>query len=189
MATSWINLKGTIKWARVYEPDEAFGQKNWKLNFYPANEAEWEKFRKTGLMLKEQEDIDGKFITFRRPTTKVIKDELVVFAPPEITGEVKVTYKNSVNGERLRQYNKGDKVEIQREGEIVTIGNGTEAIVNVSYYPTLKGPGHRLESLKVISLVEYNGSATVDADTVDNDTSEKNQASSFSKDLDDTIPF
>jgi len=186
MATNWLNLKGTIKWAKVYEPDEAFGQKNWKINFYPANEAEWEKFNKTGLMLKVNEDTDGKYVTFRRPTTKVIKDELVVFLPPELTGEVKVTYKNGINGERLRQYNKGDKVEVEREGDQTTLGNGTEAIVNICYYSTLKGPGHRLESLKIISLVEYGGNS---GPTVSEDTTEEDQPSTFTKDLDDDIPF
>lgn len=189
MTTKYINLKGSLKWAKVYEPDEAFGQKNWKICFYPADDKEWEKFNKTGLQLKRQEDTDGEYVTFRRPTSKVIKDDLVMFSPPEITGEVNVSYKDQ-DGNRIRQYNKGDKVTVTRDGEPVNIGNGTEAIVNLSYYQTAKGPGHRLESIRILSLVEYYPSDfPTDTPKKEEPKKEEKKSEDKKKELNDDIPW
>lgn len=159
MATQYTNLKGVLKWAKVYDPDEAFGTKNWKVNLYFHDEKELEKFQRTGLQMGIKEDMDGKYITLRRPVQKLIRDDLVMFSPPEITGVVNVKYVNE-DGEKVRQFNKGDKVKVIREGEPVLLGNGTVGIVNLSYYNTSKGFGHRLESIRVIDLVEYEGNAS-----------------------------
>lgn len=154
MATKYQNLKVKLKWAKVYEPDAFMGAENWKVSAYPVDEKEWDKFKATGLELGIKTDADGEYITLRRPTKKLIKDELVVFAPPEITGVVNVTYENEL-GERVRQYNKGDKVKLVTNGEQEIIPNGSLAIVNFSYYDTIKGKGHRLESLRILELAEY----------------------------------
>lgn len=154
MATRYQNLKVKLKWAKVYEPDAFMGAENWKVSAYPVDEKEWDKFKATGLELGIKTDADGEYITLRRPTKKLIKDELVVFAPPEITGVVNVTYENEL-GERVRQYNKGDKVKLVTNGEQEIIPNGSLAIVNFSYYDTIKGKGHRLESLRILELAEY----------------------------------
>lgn len=183
--TKYTNLKGKIKWAKVYEPDIAFGAENWKVNFYPADGKEWEKFHKTGLQLKVKSDDDGDFVQLRRPTKKVIKDELVIFSPPEITGQVSVQYVNP-EGLRVRQYNKGDKVEVIRTGEPVELGNGTEVIVNLSYYETAKGPGHRLESITVLDLVEF---IRNDVPTMVPKEEEEEVVEEHNKDLNDKIPW
>lgn len=154
MATKYQNLKVKLKWCKVYEPDAFMGAENWKVSAYPVDEKEWDKFKATGLELGVKTDADGEYITLRRPTKKLIKDELVVFAPPEITGVVNVTYENEL-GERIRQYNKGDKVKLVTNGEQEMIPNGSLAIVNFSYYDTIKGKGHRLESLRILELAEY----------------------------------
>lgn len=154
MATRYQNLKVKLKWCKVYEPDAFMGAENWKVSAYPVDEKEWDKFKATGLELGVKTDADGEYITLRRPTKKLIKDELVVFAPPEITGVVNVTYENEL-GERVRQYNKGDKVKLVTNGEQEMIPNGSLAIVNFSYYDTIKGKGHRLESLRILELAEY----------------------------------
>jgi len=154
VATRYQNLKVKLKWCKVYEPDAFMGAENWKVSAYPVDEKEWDKFKATGLELGVKTDADGEYITLRRPTKKLIKDELVVFAPPEITGVVNVTYENEL-GERVRQYNKGDKVKLVTNGEQEMIPNGSLAIVNFSYYDTIKGKGHRLESLRILELAEY----------------------------------
>lgn len=173
MSTKWINIKGTIKWAKVYDPDVAFGTENWKVNLYPSDGKEWEKFQKTGLALKVREDDDGKYITLRRPTKKLIRDDLVIFMPPEITGKVQVTYKDT-EGNKVRQYNKGDKTNVITEGDRVELGNGTEVIANFCYYDTSKGPGHRLEGLRVLELVEYVPVEKLEDDEVENKTITEN---------------
>lgn len=191
MATQYANLKGTIKWAKLYEPDSYAGAENWTLNFYPYDGAEWEKFQKTGLQLKVKDDPDGtsgKFFKLRRPTKKLIRDDLVVFSPPEITGKVNVSYQDA-DGNKIRQYNKGDKVSVQRVGDPVDLGNGTLVVVNISYYDTAKGKGHRLENVTVLDLVEYK-SAEPKAPVHEDAPKEEPKTDKKSKeDLNDDIPW
>jgi hypothetical protein len=194
MATRYQSLRGMIKWAKVYEPDSFLGAENYKISFYPANEDEWTKFKATGLELQPKEDTDGvsgKYITLRRPTKKLIKDDLIVFTPPEITGEVQVSYQDE-NGTKVRQYNKADKLKINRVGEPIELGNGTEVVVNFSYYDTIKGKGHRLENIRVTKLVEYdreNTEASTVKEEVEVKKETKTEKKSLKEELNDEIPF
>lgn len=168
MTTQYINLKGSVKWAKVYEPDVAFGTETYNLNFFPLDGAEWEKFQKTGLQMGVKDDPDGagKFIKLRRPRKKTIGDDLIFFSPPEISGKVQVSYVDS-EGNKKRQFLKheGEPTRVVAEGSLndkgypVDIGNGSLVVVNVSYYDTAKGKGHRLESINVLDLVEYQKSS------------------------------
>lgn len=190
MATRYLSLRGQIKWAKVYEPDAFMGAENYKLSFYPGNEDEWAKFKATGLELQPKEDTDGvsgKYITLRRPTKKLIKDDLIVFTPPKITGEVNVSYQDE-NGTEVRQYNKADKVKVNRVGEPTELGNGTEVIVNFSYYDTIKGKGHRLENIRVLKLVEYDRENIPEKEEVEVKEVKK-ETKTLSEDLNDEIPF
>ena len=154
MATEWHNIKAKLKWVKVYEPDEYAGAKRWMVNAYPYDGKEWEKVQKSGIQTQPKEDADGKYITLRRATTKVFKDDLVVFCPPEVTGAVEVTYVDD-SGEKIRSYTKGEyKGNINMKGEKQNIDNGSVAIVNFCTYDTKQGKGHRLESLKILDLVQ-----------------------------------
>lgn len=153
MATKWITVRGVVRWTKVYEPDAFMGAENWKVDFAPLNAQERKKWDDTGIQLKFRKEDDGlEYTRLRRPVKKVFSDEVTFFAPPEITGAVSVQYQDE-NGERIRQYKKGDKVN--RVGEPVEIGNGSEVLVNVCYYDTVKGKGHRLESINVLNLIEF----------------------------------
>ncbi len=168
MATEYFNVKGSVKWVKVYEPDEYAGAKRWMVNFYPFDGKEWEKIQKSGIQTQTKSDDDGKYITLRRPTTKVIKDDLVIFCPPEITGAVNVQYLNP-EGERIRSYTKGEfKGDVILKGEKQNIDNGSVVIVNFCVYDTKQGKGHRLESLKVLDLVQREKSEEVSEDEKDN---------------------
>lgn len=152
MATTYASLKGKIKWPKVYEPDEYAGSKRWMVDFFPSDGAEWEKITKSGLQVEPKVSEDGKYIRLRRDCQKLIGDNLVVFCPPEITGAVEVHYTNA-EGDKVRSYNKGEKITINRVGETAPIGNGSLALVNISLFDTARGKGHRLESIKVLDLV------------------------------------
>lgn len=153
MATKWITVRGVVRWTKVYEPDAFMGAENWKVDFAPLNAQERKKWDDTGIQLKFRKEDDGlEYTRLRRPVKKVFSDEVTFFAPPEITGAVSVQYQDE-NGERIRQYKKGDKVN--RVGEPIEIGNGSEVLVNVCYYDTVKGKGHRLESINVLNLIEF----------------------------------
>lgn len=153
MATRWLTVKGIVKWSKVYELDAFLGSSNWKVDFAPLNAVERKKWDDSGIQLKFRKEDDGlEYCRLRRPEKKVFNDETTFFAPPEITGAVSVQYQDE-NGERIRVYKKGDKVN--RVGEPVEIGNGSEVLVNVCYYDTVKGKGHRLESINVLNLIEF----------------------------------
>lgn len=186
MATKYYTLKGSIKWAKIYEPDEFSGVKRWMLNFYPADGAEWEKFQKMGTELGIKEDEDGKYVTFRRPASKVIGDNFVIFSPPEISGAVEVRYVND-EGISVRSYNKGDKVTVTRIGEQVPLGNGSVVLVNLAVYDVKVAGnvarGHRLENIKVLDLVAYeegSGPGKVDPKIVEE--AKKAQAAALKED-------
>lgn len=186
-----MNLKGTIKWAKVYEPDNFSGAEFWAICLYPHDGAEWEKFHKSGLQLKVKEDTDGvsgKFIKLRRSCSKMIKDEIVKFSPPEITGKVNVSYQDD-EGNKVRQYNKGDKVKINRVGDPVLLGNGSLVIANLSYYDTAKGKGHRLENITVLELVSYEATETTTRTPENTPDEPKKPEVDMKKELNDDIPW
>jgi len=164
------------------------GAENWKLSFFPENEKEWEKFKSTGLQLKVKKDEtdNADYFQLRRPTKKLIKDDLIIFSPPEITGKVQVSYVDA-DGNKVRQYNKADKLTVTRQGDPIELGNGTQVLVNFSYYDTIKGPGHRLENITVLDLVEYDR----DAPKAEPEKKEapKEEAEDLKKDLNDDIPW
>lgn len=131
MSTQYYNFSGTAEWAMVYRPDTKY--QNFKINVY-LDDTSWEKFKESGLSLapkKGNGEIKGEFITFRRPERKLIKGDVVEFGPPDVFGP---------NGEQ-------DYREL--------IGNGSKVSVNVSVYDTMKGKGHRLNSVHVLELVKY----------------------------------
>lgn len=154
MASKWISVKGIARWAKVYTPDAFMGAENYKIDFAPIDALEQKKLDDSGIQLTaKKNDEDGlDYIRLRRPVKKVFSDEVTFFAPPEISGKVTVQYQDE-NGDRLRQYKKGDK--INRVGDPVEIGNGSTVIANICVYDTVKGKGHRLEGLTVLDLVEY----------------------------------
>lgn len=170
--TKWYNFEGTVNWAKVFEPDEFRGAKNWTIDFYPKNEAEQKAIIATGIQGKFKEDKDGKsYIRFRRPTQKKIGQKEVIFAPPIIydaNGNVLVKYTND-EGEDVRSYDPGLALKVV--GEPLSIGNGTKVVVNVSVYDTAYGPGNRFESLKILELVEYKRQEA--SDDVESDTAEE----------------
>lgn len=133
MSTKYINLTGTTKWVNgayggLFEPDPKYG--NFVVRLYP-DPASWDKFKKSGLRLEPKTDEDGDYVQFRRAEQKLMKKELVNFGRP------KVFFKEGVEPTR-------------------NIGNGSTIEVNVAVYDTREGKGHRLESVKVIELVEFN---------------------------------
>jgi len=158
MASKWINIKGEIDWAHVYEPDEyPPGNLRFKVDFYP-DEAEWKKIESAGLQLEPKEGRDGKkFITLRRQQKRVFPkdDEATYFNPPEITGAINVSYVDSVTGAKVRSYKKSDGIKITVVGDQTALGNGSKVIANVNVYPASKGAGTRLESINVLDLVEF----------------------------------
>jgi len=127
MATSAVYLSGKAKWAKVYQPDDKY--QNWTVQLYMDKDS-LKKYQESGMSMAIKEDEDGKYVTFRRPMAKLIKQEMVKFAPPTVVDSDGNTF---------------DK----------TIGNGSDVTIKVLVYDTMKGPGHRLEAVRVDKWVEY----------------------------------
>lgn len=127
MATKYIHLHGKVKWVKAYRPDEKYD--NYSVQMY-LDEPSQRIFNESGLTLAAKRDDDGEFYTFRRPETKLIKKEVVVFGPPKVFD---------------RNNNEFSQI----------IGNGSSATIKVSVYDTIKGKGHRWEAIRVEDLVEY----------------------------------
>ena len=129
MSTTYHYFTGITKWAKVRKPDNKYN--NFQVPLYMTPDV-LKEFKVLGLGLKIKEDSEGSLVTFKRPMEKLIKGEVVHFGPPKVFNP--------------------DGTEMT-EG---LIGNGSTVTVKIQKYDTLKGPGHRLESVRVDNLVEYN---------------------------------
>jgi len=192
MASKWISVKGIVKWTKVYEPDVFSGASNWKVNFSPFDALEKKKISDSGIQLEyKMDEADGlEYIRLRRPDKKVFSDEVTFFSPPEINGKVSVQYQDE-NGDRIRQYKKGQKVN--RVGDPVEIGNGSTVIANICVYDTVKGKGHRLEGLTVLDLVEYKREEeqkeVKEEKPKSSEKEVKSEKKTISEDLNDKLPW
>lgn len=146
MATNFYKFTGKAKWAKVYEPEEFRGAVNWKIDLYLDDKGLRERAA-AGIQSKVYEDEEGSYVTFKRPKTKVIKGVLNEFSGPKIIdadGKVLVSYKKNDEGNAW-----------ERVGTPVLIGNGSTVEVEVAVYDTQMGKGQRLETVKIIDLIEY----------------------------------
>lgn len=158
-----MDFEGKIAYAQVYEPDNAFGASNWKLNLFPKDEAEWNRIKESGIQKKIQENNDpnkgptGKYIQFTRPAFKVIKGKMINFSGPIVMTEegVVVDYVSTETEKRIYSFDADDKSKVVRRGKPILIGNGSDVRVRVAVYDTQKGKGQRLESVTVLNLIEY----------------------------------
>lgn len=146
MAEKDVYLSGKAKWVKTSQPNK-FG--DWSLDLYPLPESLTivKDMKAQGLKnaLKRDADGDGDFMTFKRPTQKVIRGKLQGFAPPLV---------------------------VEEDGKTpltVYVGNGSDVTICLEVY----GPGNknggwgiasRLKSIKVHNLVPFTGNIDFDAD-------------------------
>lgn len=158
MTTQYVTFEGIANYAKPYKPDEFRGASRWTLNLVLDTDEEIEKYKSVGIQKKLKEVDKGK-VSFSptRDRTKLMKGQIVHFTPPFIydkNGEVLVKYVDE-NDKPIYSYNEDNKPKINRVGDPVIIGNGSRVAVRMSYYPTQMGIGSRLESIKILDLIEY----------------------------------
>jgi hypothetical protein len=126
MPTTTHYFTGIVRQAFLARPDK-FNNYIIGLELDDPSEAE---LAASGSSLKPRTWEGFTFVTFRRPTQKLIKQEVVKFQPPTV---------------------------LDAQGQPLTklVGKGTKAIAKVIMYPTMKGQGHRLEAVQILELVEY----------------------------------
>lgn len=136
--TKTYYFTGPCKWAKVYQPDDYKGDKKWKVNVYLNKETK-KQLKEAGVQLKIREDEDGEFVVFSRPVERQYQDEVKFFEPPKI-------------------FNK----ELEKIEDL--IGNGSVITAKISVFDTAKGTGHRLEAIRVDSLVKYEENQTEESE-------------------------
>jgi len=153
--TKFISFPGKAYWTHVYKPDTFRGVSRWILNLY-MEDKDWETYKSLGIQKKPVKDEIGTFWRPARLTSKLLGARGIVnFTPPFIydkDGNVIVKYVDK-DDKDVRSYT--GEASIKRVGEPVLIGNGSSVIANVSVYNTQMGPGNRLESLRIVDLIEY----------------------------------
>lgn len=138
MATTYHKWKGAFKWAKVHEgqKDTQFDERGWySLNLYPQDKATWKDIDASGIKVKRRTDEDGEFIQLKRIHEGEIGGSHTVFGPPKVFIMTE-DGPNPFGG---------------------AIGNGSKGVVNVALFDSRYGKGHRLNSILVTDLVEYEG--------------------------------
>ncbi len=141
MATKTYTFSGVTKWAKVRKPDEKY--ENWQVPLY-LDSASWKKFKESGIQIKTYEDDDGQYVVFKRKCS-------------EMDYRVKQHVENGPPKIYLKE---GDEYKPWDDG---LIGNGSVVTVKVDIYDTRNGKGHRLISVGIDKLVEYDAPAKEDA--------------------------
>lgn len=132
MASERHTFRGIAKWARVRTPNKF---NNYTVDLY-CDAATRKAIKAIGYRGSVKEDDEGNFYyAFRRPATKVFKDEEKDLGAPKVY---------DANGNPFDDY----------------IGNGSEVEITVDRYTWTNaehgsGVGVRLESIKVLTLVPY----------------------------------
>lgn len=162
--TTIVAMKGFIEYARVFEENmddnmdfHGKTQGQYNMNFYPADDAELEKFFAGGapmsamghdtIKIGNPDLAMGKFVKLKRPNKH----------PSGITefgGAPKVF--DFRNGPSTQKWS------FTEEGEL---GNGTEVMVKVSIYGDGQRASIRLERIAVMNHVAFEGKS--DAETED----------------------
>lgn len=166
--TQYITVDGIAYWCKPYHPDEFRGAVRWGVDLV-VDEANEKKMKEYGIQKVVKKTENGNTVKLYRPTTKMMKGRLVHFTPPIIydkDGGVLVAYYDDQN-QFVRSYDNADQ-KIIKKGENVLIGNGSKIQVTLSIYPTSMGNGNRLESIKILDLIEYKAPEVAEAEVAQN---------------------
>lgn len=120
--TKYNYFKGIAKFVQTRKTND-YG--SYSVCIQLLDDIEEKKFIDSGIQVEKTED---GTVWFRRPETKLIKNELVKFGPPLVVDK---------DGNPSKEM----------------IGTGSEVIVKVRSYPTMKGTGHTWDAIQIIKLV------------------------------------
>lgn len=144
--TQTYKFTGTAYWAKVYDPDEFRGSKDWKIDVALDDESV-ALYKRSGIQSKLKETENGLIAKFKRPQVKLIKGVSTLFHGPRVIDK---------DGNPIVDYEKNEEgTDFVRKGEPVLIGNGSKVEVTVNVYETSMGPGQRMDSIKILDLIEY----------------------------------
>ena len=137
MATKLYSIRGESYFAHLFKPDSYNGVENYKIGVIPASPEDWNTVKESGIKLRAKKVPDNKaeYLQFRRPAEPRVNDKGEEFG----------------GGRPLLLLMKdGAKVELDK-----MVGNGSDVEVIFSAYDGKMGKGHRLETVIVHKLVNY----------------------------------
>jgi len=155
--TKYFKVPGIASWNHVYKPDDFMNQVNYTFALV-VNESSQAIIEKYGLQGQfKDHDSGDKVYNFKRPAEKMILKKWVSFAPPVLYGpDGKVLCEYKYKGEVTQSVNELiDYTEFEPTGEQPIIGHGSSVILDICVYSTMKGNGARLQSIKLVDLIEY----------------------------------
>ena len=165
----------------LYVPDEAFGASKYKAGIWIGKE-EIEEYKKSGIQKKIKSDEKGEWVEFTRDSVKMINGQPVFFTPPILedkNGASIISYVDEY-GKTVKSYNDpAKKTSIKKQGENILIGNDSDVQLTVAVFDTMKGKGQRLESVRILDLIEYKPAETEPVPVVQPATPAKKVASPF----------
>jgi len=135
-STEYVFVKGKLSWVKTTVPNE-WGK--WTCTIHP-NEESLNKIRDLqaeGVKNVLKKDDDGYYVTFSRPTQKMIKGKVIGLAPPEV---LQADGKTPLTGQ--------------------LVGNGSDGVVKVEVYSHStpgggKAKAARLLSIKIDNLIPF----------------------------------
>jgi hypothetical protein len=146
MNNDYIYLTGKAKWVKVITPNK---YDKWSMDLYPTPPS-YDKIvelKSKGLKNHLRKDDDGYYMTFTRPTSKIIRGKLQGFQPPIVLDK---------NGLPIGK---------------PSIGNGSDVTIKAELYEykiplskNEKGIACRLESIRVDNLVPFETKRDFDED-------------------------
>lgn len=121
-------FEGTAKWAKVYKPDEKYG--NYTINVY-LDDASLKRYIEAGCRGRINSDEDGQYVTFRMNQNSTDWEGKPLGAPKVVDAD-NVTFTD-------------------------LIGNGSKVRIQADVYNSKNGVATRLEAVKVLEHVIYEG--------------------------------
>jgi hypothetical protein len=141
--TYYVYLSGKAKWVKAHKPD------TWNYQHYPDADSLkiFKQLQKEGVLTVLKRDEDGDYFQLKRPSSKLMRGQVVVFTPPKIMDKDGV---------------------ILEEG--IAVGNGSDVTSKVQVYSYPKpmggtGKAIRWEAMKVNNLVPFKSSSFKDEET------------------------
>lgn len=133
MATKIYYFSGKANWAKLQKPDEKYN--TYTLDLY-MDENEIARYTASGAQseVRTDEKTGERYVRFRRPHSKLVKNDLKVLGPPDVFIQT-----DDGNDEPFTDL----------------VGNGSMVVAKVAIYDTVKGKGATLEGVRVTDLVEY----------------------------------
>lgn len=136
--TSYVNVSGKLSWCKPNALNK-FGK--WSVTVHPDIKGQQtiDDLKSKGLKNHVKMDDDGKYVSFSRDPSKLIKGQLRTFQPPPV-------------------YGPDGKTELT-----VSVGNGSDGTVRLEVYPFQSPTGGngiaaRWDSAMITNLIPYEGS-------------------------------